>query len=47
MTPDEAIVIIKNLKSYLRAEDKLKEKKLHEDVYTALDMAIEAMEEKK
>ena len=45
MTPEEAIVIIKNLKNYLRNEDKLKEKGLPEDAYTALDVAIETMEE--
>ena len=47
MTREEAIAIIKNLRGYLRNEDKAKDKKLHEDVYTALDMAIEAMEEEK
>ena len=46
MTPEEAIVIIKNLKSYLRAEDKLKDKGLPEDAYIALDVAIETMGEK-
>ena len=45
MTREEAIAIIKNLKNYLRNEDKVKDKKLHEDVYKAIDMAIEAMEE--
>ena len=47
MTTQEATAIIKNLKNYLRNEDKLKDKGLPEDAYTALDMAIEAMEEKK
>ena len=47
MTKEEAIAIIKNLKNYLRNEDKLKDKKLHEDVYMALDMAIETMKEEK
>ena len=47
MTRDEAITIIKNLKNYLRNEDKVKDKKLHEDVYKAIDMAIGAMEEEK
>ena len=46
MTREEAIAIIKNLKNYLRNEDKAKDKKLHEDVYKAIDMAIEAMEDK-
>lgn len=46
MTREEAIAIIKNLKNYLRNEDKVKDKKLHEDVYKAIGMAIEAMEEK-
>ena len=47
MTRDETIAIIKNLKNYLKNEDKVKDKKLHEDVYTALDMAIETMKEEK
>jgi hypothetical protein len=47
MTREEAIAIIKNLKNYLRNEDKVKDKKLHEDVYTALDMAIKVMKEEK
>jgi hypothetical protein len=47
MTRDEAIAIIENLKNYLRNEDKVKDKKLHEDVYTALDMAIKVMKEEK
>ena len=47
MTNQEATAIIKNLKSYLKNEDKVKDKKLHKDVYVALDMAMEAMEEKK
>ena len=46
MTREEAITIIKNLKNYLRNEDKVKDKKLHEDVYTALDTAIEVMGDK-
>ena len=46
MTPDEATAIIKNLKNYLENEDKVKDKKLHEDVYAAIDMAIEVMGEK-
>ena len=45
MTREEAMAIIKNLKNYLRNEDKVKDKKLHEDVYTALDMATEVMKE--
>lgn len=45
MTKEEAAMIIKNLKNYLRNEDKAKDKKFHEDVYKAIDMAIEAMEE--
>ncbi len=47
MTRGEAIAIIEILKNYLRIEDKAKDEKLHEDVYTALDMAIEAMKEEK
>ena len=47
MTREEAIAIIKNLKNYLRNEDKVKDKKLHEDVYRAIDMAIKAMKEEK
>ena len=43
MTSEEAIAIIKNLKSYLKNEDKVKDKKLHKDVYTALDMAVDAL----
>ena len=43
MAAEEATAIIKNLKSYLKNEDKVKDKKLHEDVYTALDVAIETM----
>ena len=46
MTTQEATAIIKNLKNYLKNEDKVKDKKLHEDVYVALDMAIEAMKGK-
>ena len=46
MTREETIAIIKNLKNYLRNEDKVKDKKLHEDVYTALDTAIEVMGDK-
>ena len=47
MTREEAMAIIKNLKNYLGNEDKVKDTKLHEDVYTALDMAIETMKEEK
>ena len=47
MTREETIAIIKNLKNYLRNEDKVKDKKLHEDVYVALDMAIDALKEEK
>ena len=43
LATEEATAIIKNLKNYLKNEDKVKDKKLHEDVYVALDMAIEAM----
>ena len=47
MTKEEAIAIIENLKQYLKNADKVNDKKLHEDVYTALDMAIEVMKEDK
>ena len=45
MTTQEATAIIKNLKNYLKNEDKLKDKGLPEDAYTALDMAIDALKE--
>ena len=45
ITNEEAAIIIKNLKPYLKNAEKLADKRLHEDVYTALDMAIEAMKE--
>lgn len=45
MTPKEAMTIIKNFENYLRNEDKLKEKKLPDDIYTAIDMALKALDE--
>lgn len=45
MTKEEAAMIIKNLKNYLRNEDKLKDKGLPEDAYAALDMALKALDE--
>ena len=46
ITNEEAAIIIKNLKPYLKNAEKLADKKLHEDVYVALDMAIEALKGK-
>ena len=44
MTREEAIEINKNLKEYMRISDKTSKYKFLEDNYTALDMAISALE---
>ena len=45
MTNEEAAIIIGNLKPYLKNAEKLTGKKLHEDIYTAIDMALKALDE--
>lgn len=43
MTNEEAAMIVKNFKKYLENEKKINDSRIHEDVYTALDIAIEAL----
>ena len=46
MTTQDAVMITKNFEKYLKTEEVINGKKLHEDIYAALDMAIEALAEK-